>query len=188
MEISLTIDDGCWLFLCSFLFSSISKELVSAIPDEEPLTLIVARGTEVLANHETALVNLCSDNPGAQDDKAVEECVVAYLKDAYALDDGNDDNYNGMDINGMDINDDKDTTRTANSNDCSDSEMECMIDSMNAMWANDLPLSNTSTEGITNAAELPKAAKVKPWSSRSSPSGTYVRDPKTGQMRNIDPQ
>jgi hypothetical protein len=35
-------------------------------------------------------------------------------------------------------------------------------------------------------AEEPKSKKPLPWRSRSSPSGTYVRDPATGEMKNID--
>ena len=68
---------------------------------------------------------------------------------------------------------------------CDDDDLECMMDAMNSMWADELPPSKSSTSGIMDRPETPKQ-KAKPWSSRSSPSGTYVRDPKTGQMRNID--
>ena len=70
---------------------------------------------------------------------------------------------------------------------CDDDDLECMMDAMNSMWADELPPSKAPTSGIMDRPETP-AQKVKPWSSRSSPSGTYVRDPKTGQMRNIDGQ
>jgi hypothetical protein len=43
-----------------------------------------------------------------------------------------------------------------------------------------------SEEEVKEEDEKPKKKKVAPWASRSSGSGTYVRDPKTGKMVNID--
>jgi hypothetical protein len=53
------------------------------------------------------------------------------------------------------------------------------------MWDEDLPPQSTASES-TDMSDEASAKKVKPWSSRSSGSGTYVRDPETGEMRNID--
>ena len=135
------------------------------------------RGTSVLADHESALVDLCSVTPGASD-KQIEDCVVAYLK----MEETEDAAAEAAKLSGGDmlVSDDDDEL-------CDDDDIECMMDAMNTMWADDLPPSKASTSGIMDRPETP-AQKVKPWSSRSSPSGTYVRDPKTGQMRNIDAQ
>jgi len=63
---------------------------------------------------------------------------------------------------------------------------DCMIDDMFNLWADELPPPPT-TSGITDTSNgQTPGGKPKPWSARSSPSGTYVRDPKTGEMRNID--
>ena len=136
--------------------------MVGAVASEDPLTIQVARGTEIFSRHESAVVDLCQ-SPGASD-KEVENCVVDFLASGYVVDD--DDDREMM---------------------CDDDGEECMIDDMMNMWAEDLPLPPT-TSGITDQPAENTAKKAKPWSSRSSPSGTYVRDPTTGQMRNIDPQ
>ena len=51
--------------------------------------------------------------------------------------------------------------------------------------ADELPMPPTTT-GIIDPDASTSSSKPKPWSSRSSPSGTFVRDPVTGEMRNID--
>jgi hypothetical protein len=141
------------------------KGLVASVPDTEPLTMSVARGTTVMAQHEQALVELCA-SPGVSD-KQVEECVVEYIAEGY--------NYQPEEVD----NDEE--------CDADDADTECMLDGMHLMWADDLPATTTNTNMTDSAAsELKSAPKVKPWSSRSSGSGTYVRDPKTGEMRNID--
>lgn len=88
----------------------------------------------------------------------------------------------------------------------SDDDTECLLDSIYGLWADELPMSvydkslsittddnnnnNNNSKSVNpnskNAAAA--TAAVKPWSSRSSPSGTWVRDPATGMMRNIDEQ
>ena len=71
-----------------------------------------------------------------------------------------------------------------------DSDAECMLDSMWDAWSDGLPtngLADEEEDAKVNGDEAAKNKKVaQPWSSRSSPSGTYVRDPKTGKMVNID--
>lgn len=149
-----------FLFLSCRLNSS--KGLVASVPEDEPLLLQVARGTGVYERHEAYVVDLCQ-SPGVSD-KQVEECVVKFLSSSYDTDTDQDD------VSVTDGNDDSDA----------------FIDDMMQLWADELPLPPT-TSGITDGGNGDmKSSKPKPWSSRSSPSGTYVRDPLTGEMRNID--
>eukprot|EP00980_Cylindrotheca_fusiformis_P027439 scaffold20461_cov117-Cylindrotheca_fusiformis.AAC.2 len=135
------------------------KGLVSQTREEEPLLLTIARGTDVLEKHEAALVELCSSGGS---DKELEGCIVDFLKEGYDMGD-----------------------TTEEEEFCGDEEAECLIDNMYNVWAEELPPPRTSTG---SGGEQPRetAEKIKPWSSRSSPSGTYVRDPVTGEMKNID--
>ena len=140
-----------------------SKGLVASVPEDEPLLLQMARGTGVYERHEAFVVDLCQ-SPGVSD-KQVEECVVKFLSSGYET--------------GADIDDEEEISE---GNDDSDA----FIDDMMQTWADELPLPPT-TSGITDGSNGDmKSSKPKPWSSRSSPSGTYVRDPVTGEMRNID--
>jgi hypothetical protein len=72
-----------------------------------------------------------------------------------------------------------------NENDNNDDDTKAsdgLIDVMYNFWAAELP------EAVPIPTEEPivePKAKVKPWSVRSSPSGTYVLDPTTGKMKNI---
>jgi hypothetical protein len=136
--------------------------LVAAVADEDPLTVLVARGSGVLERHETAVVDLCQST--GPDDKEVENCVVDYLTGGY--EDIEDD-----------INNDESYCNEE------DEDTECLLDNMMNMWADELPPPTTT---ITDDQPETEKEKVKPWSSRSSGSGTYVRDPVTGEMRNID--
>lgn len=157
--------------------------MVSAVSNDEILRIQVARGTDVFERHEIAVVDICSISESSDSD--VEDCVVAYLTDGYNEDiDGTNDNSSTA-------------TSTTNSNnkgvddegdDAIEADADGLIDSMMNMWVedDDLPLPPT-TSGITDSNNQQNTnKKPKPWSSRSSPSGTWVRDPKTGQMRNID--
>ena len=58
-------------------FTYFSKSLVSGRDESEPLLLRVARGANVMEEHEAALVELCM-TPGAND-KEVEECVTTIM-------------------------------------------------------------------------------------------------------------
>jgi hypothetical protein len=126
------------------------------------LILTIARGTDVLEKHEAALVYLCSSGGS---DKEVEGCIVDFLKEGYDL--------------GSDYDNDEDME------DCGDEDTDCLIDNMYNLWAEELPPPTSST-GSEGEQLKESAQKIKPWSSRSSPSGTYVRDPVTGEMKNID--
>ena len=141
--------------------SARSKRLVSAVAEEDPLTIQVARGTDVFERHESIIVDVC--NGSGANEKEVQECVVDFIAGGY-----------DYDI------DESDVAADCDEND----DAECLIDDMMNLWADELPPPSTTT-GIT-ADTVQKTSKPKPWSSRSSPSGTWVRDPKTGKMRNID--
>jgi hypothetical protein len=135
---------------------------VGSRPEDEPLQIRVARGTAVAEDHERALVDLCA-NPGASDQET-EQCVIDFLVGGYTLLDDEEDNS------------------------CDDGESECLIDNMWADWAEDLAPTNGAAAASDQSTpdQNPPKPKVKPWSSRVSSSGTFVRDPVTGKMTNID--
>jgi hypothetical protein len=118
------------------------------------------------------LVDLCS-NPGSSDPDT-EQCVIDFLQGGYDVDDASEEEEF-----------------------CDENDEECpLVDNLYNMWAQDVDdvlVSNGKAAGAALASDpstlssSPSAkAKVKPWSSRSSPSGTFVRDPVTGEMKNID--
>jgi hypothetical protein len=154
------------------------KGLVAARSEDQPLTIRVARGTSVLNDHERALVDLCSDP--TLDGKETEECIVSFLKQGYETDDNN---------SVVEIGEVKDFVNGANNGSLNGSNQvdeEDLVGNLLNMWAEDmdLPVSKPVDPALPVKEEV--AAKPKPWSSRSSPSGTFVRDPRTGEMRNID--
>lgn len=137
------------------------KSFVSGREESEPLILQIARGTDVMEAHEDALVELCM-TPGANDDQ-VEECLTTIMSGAYFDDSDPEEVMMGC-----------------------DGEEECLLDDLYAMWEEDMPTrvskSQESNEDMTGEGESTPA----PWSSRSSPSGTYQRDPATGEMKRTD--
>jgi hypothetical protein len=139
------------------------KSLVSACHDEEPLELVIARGTSVLEDHETALVELCA-NPDSTDEE-MEQCVVEFISGGYFSD--------------------EDAVQEEELCDAQDSA-ECLVDSLQNMWAEGLPVREATTELEDDTLVDSAEEKAKPWSTRSSPSGTWVRDPVTREMKNLD--
>ena len=115
-------------------------------------------------DHEEAVVELCS-NPDKMDSE-VDECVTDFLRAGYYTEDDAD-------------------SETDDSTASKDDDDDNLLDNMFNMWAEDLPPPSTPTDA-TDADDSSQKAKAKPWSSRSSPSGTFVRDPRTGKMKNID--
>jgi hypothetical protein len=152
----------------TFYRSTHSKSLVASCPDSEPLQLQLLRGTTVVSDHEAALVELCA-NPDTSDAEA-EQCMLNYLQGGY---------YNENDTPVVECN--------------GDDEQECLLDNLQSMWA-DLNDNNVDMDGSSSSSQplassvtaISTSSTTKPWSSRSSPSGTFVRDPSTGQMRNIN--
>lgn len=146
----------CYFSLCR------SKALVASRSDTEPLNLKLVRNTAVMANHEAALTELCA-NPDTSDEEA-EQCVLEYLQGGYYDDDNTDDSFVLCD---------------------EDNENECVLDDLHNLWAADLSPTIVQPLKVTPQSVSTTTA-TKPWSSRASPSGTFVRDPVTGVMRNID--
>jgi len=151
------------------------KQLISCRSENTPLTLSVLRGSDIMARHEAAVEDLCL-LPGGTDD-GLKSCI--------------DDIYSADDLSNV------------ISEDCCTDGSECLLDDMQQMWGSELsdcfpahenvekddwviisddPISNSKDLTTTTSAKK----KVMPWSSRSSPSGTFVRNPKTGKMENID--
>jgi len=145
------------------------KRLVAARPDDEPLTLLVARGTAVLQQHEAALAELCA-NPDNDDE--TEQCMLEYLQGGYFDDAENDDD----DAVAANV---EPPATTDNSQ-----EDDVLLESLHNLWAQDMPAPIPPPKEEEPKEEEKKS--VKPWSSRTSPSGTWVRDPATGELRNID--
>lgn len=137
----------------------------------EPLVLRIARGTSVLEEHEAAVVDACTQNAGS--DKEAEDCIVAFLADS--------DNLADLEANDGVM--DKGSKVSVNDD---DNVENLMPDVMQSLWGDELAETMST---ISEEVEEPKESKpekvARPWSSRSSPSGTFVRDPKTGKMNNI---
>lgn len=142
------------------------RSLIAGKPPDEVLTLVVLRGSDVLDKHEATLLDLCLLPEGQGKDIAVEQCIETLYKADYDFGNGE--------------------TSINDNNVCDDDDTECMIDSMFDMWESEMDELRDvvqQKEGEDDTKEIKKPA---PWSSRSSPSGTFVRDPKTGKMVNID--
>lgn len=136
------------------------RNLIAGRNAEDILTIKVVRGTNVMSEHETTLIEQCLlEDEGKNED--IEKCIEVLYKSGYEVDDDDED------------------VSTA----CDDSDVECMLDQMYNVWDED---EFTQSKAATEEKETVEKKKPAPWSSRSSPSGTYVRDPKTGKMINID--
>jgi hypothetical protein len=125
---------------------------------------------------------LCSN----VDDEKVEQCIAAFMQDAYDDDHnmentGDDDDSSVIAVGSL-LSDNKTTTSSGTEKDAAAAAADNLIDSMYNLWAAELP---TSPPPAPVDEETTVAPKIKPWSVRSSPSGTYVRDPVTGEMKNI---
>ena len=138
------------------------QPLIAGHPEDEPISIFVARGTNVQSEHDTALVDICTFNEGL--DSQIEECIVGLNTYDYAFEE---------DEPTIDCGDD-------------DDDSECLIDQMYGSWGDEMSEFTEKADADDDATEEQPAKKPAPWSSRSSPSGTFVRDPKTGEMRNID--
>jgi len=165
------------------------KQLVAARPDAEPLQLRVARETAVLARHEAALAELCA-NPASDDDDATEQCMLEYLQSGYYNEQQEDEDAAAaaaaaaaLSLQQQDDDDNDDEICNP------DEDEDCVLDDLHNLWAEDLPEPVKSVPSDSSFQDDDDSNNnnpaVKPWSSRASPSGTWVRDPTTGEMRNI---
>lgn len=143
------------------------KNLVSGYDPENTLVIKVQRGTDVLTRHEQALVDLCliSDSDV---DVELDDCLKI-INSGEEISSPNDDDKEQLCIE--------------------DGEEECMLDTMFSSWSEDFTYGNGNSaknDSKDGEEEEEKSSSPPPWASRSSPSGTYVRDPRTGEMRNIN--
>ena len=135
------------------------QSLVGGRQEDSPIIIRVARGSDVKERHELALVELCI----VGDDAMTADCITAIYSDE------------AIDMRNTEI-----------PQQCGDEddETECMLDSLWDTWSDGLTTTGSEEEEVQE--DKPKKKKAQPWASRSSGSGTYVRDPKTGKMVNID--
>uniref|UniRef100_A0A7S1ZNQ0 PDZ domain-containing protein n=1 Tax=Trieres chinensis TaxID=1514140 RepID=A0A7S1ZNQ0_TRICV len=136
------------------------RSLIAGRNPDDSLSLRVARGTDIMQRHESAMVDLCT----IEVDVNLDSCLNA--------------------INEYDLSFEDDGPTV----ECGDEDTECLLDQMFGGWGEEIAEMNGTPASEKNAAEEkePEKPKPKPWSSRSSPSGTFVRNPKTGKMENID--
>jgi hypothetical protein len=131
----------------------------------------VIRGTDVKQQHEIALVDLCTlDGDNSEMNASLDSIFGADNLDA-------GEQYDG----------EVDTMQESIAND------DSIVESMFQMWGDEIEDStpsqgDNSFEGGDEIAELGNASAPAPapWSSRSSPSGTFVRNTKTGKLEDID--
>mmetsp|Transcript_4388 Transcript_4388/g.7682 ORF Transcript_4388/g.7682 Transcript_4388/m.7682 type:complete len:304 (+) Transcript_4388:156-1067(+) len=132
------------------------RSLVGGRSDESPLVIRIARGSDVMERHLLALVELCIIGDDAS--------TADYITSIYAEEDI------------IDIAGDSETAM------CEEDDTDSILDSMWGDWSSE----EEKEEEVVEEVKEEKKKKVAPWSSRSSGSGTYVRNPKTGKMENID--
>lgn len=116
-----------------------------------------------MAEHEAVLAELCADPD--KSDEEMEQCVVDFLSADYYYDD--DDN-------------------AAKEKVAASQSASAMVDTLQSIWADDVDWILEGDDDEEEETSTTSPNKPKPWSSRSSPSGTFVRDPRTGEMRNIE--
>jgi len=142
------------------------RSLVAGRQTEMNLILKVIRNTNVQTEHEKALVDMCILPDGEGKDSQISKCISALYDSEYEIDD----------MEGPKA--------------CEDTETQCMVDMMLGSWGDEL----NEVMGITEeehcegeSGEPQKESKGWSWGNGGgSRSGTYVRDPKTRKMVNID--
>jgi len=140
------------------------RSLVGGRQDEMNLILKIVRNTDVLAQHEKALVDICILPEGEGKDSNLGKCIEALYQSDYDIDDSD------------------------GAGSCLDTDTECMLDTMLDTWGEELDVMAGERAVEVVEDEVKKVKKPAPWSSRSSGSGTYVLDPKTRKMINLDDQ
>jgi hypothetical protein len=189
------------LVSCSFsLWVSLvagRKKYIMCRYDPDPFRLRVVRGTSAWADHEAALTELCS-NPDATATET-DQCLLDYLQSGYDTTTTTTTtimptNSRKTILNTDDHPESQNVTCPITDDDDDD---ECvLVNDLQNLWASDLPIpSSSSTINDTSASATASSSSSnnsnsntakKPWSSRASPSGTFVRDPTTGRMKNLD--
>jgi len=156
------------------------KSLVSATDYNQNLVIKVARGTSVMERHEAALMKLCEIDSTAED-KQFDGYITSFLK-------------GGMDDNVYDTTNLSDETAASQ---CDAEDEECIMNVMCDLWGEECEVLGTNhitakekEEKKQQQQQKKKEEAEKPakssYFSRSSPSGTFIRDPKTGKLENVD--
>jgi len=144
------------------------RSLVAGRPKEMNLILKVIRNTNVQIEHEKTLVDMCILPDGEGKDSQVSKCISALYESEYEV-----DNLEGQKA-------------------CDDIDTQCMLDMMLGSWGNELNEVMGKTEEEQEQEEIEETVEEsKGWSwgnGGGSRSGTFVRDPKTRKMVNIDDQ
>jgi len=142
------------------------RSLIAGREKEMNLVIKVVRNTNVQTVHEKALVDLCILPEGEAKDSNLSKCIEALYGPEFEI-----DNVEGPKA-------------------CEDTDTECMLDTMLESWESEV----NEVMGIMEAEEkknplikTEKESKGWSWSKGGgSRSGTYVLDPKTRKMVNID--
>jgi len=132
---------------------------VSGREEDKALKIRVVRNSNVISTHESMLIDLCTLDGDSQ--KELNNCLNTIMSNEMV----------------------EDSTGLDEANCGGDDEAECLLETMFESWVDEMP---GVPKEDKEEEKVEETKKVAPWSSRSSPSGTYVRDPATGKMRNID--
>lgn len=137
------------------------KGLITGRSENDGLMIKVIRGSDIMMKHESAIIDLCT---GPAVDKDVDKCIELLYKADYEMK--------------------EDVSISSDDGDFTDNDAESMLNQMFDMWGEESGV-KTSKEDESTSEDKNKKQPA-PWSSRSSPSGTFVRDPTTGKLVNID--
>jgi len=154
--------------------------LAHATDYDQNLVIKVARGTSMMERHEAALTKLCEIDSTAED-KQFDGYITSFLK-------------GGMDDNVYDTTNLSDETAASQ---CDAEDEECIMNVMCDLWGEECEVLGTNhitakekEEKKQQQQQKKKEEAEKPakssYFSRSSPSGTFIRDPKTGKLENVD--
>jgi len=160
------------------------RNLIAGADEEIPLHLTVRRGTSIKLRHDAALSAVLSDDvEGALDtiDLDNHDAIVAAVASV------------GQSIVTNDV------AWSIHNDECAVDDPECCEDDNCALdmlwdaWGEeeiiedvDEPVVNAGDDSNETEETILAPKKPAPWSSRSSPSGTWVRNPVTGKLEDID--
>ncbi len=154
------------IFCCYFIYKK-RRSLIAGRPESSNLIIKIIRNTSILEQHETALVDLCILPEGelysGGRDKTIDKCIETMYKASYDM---------------------VDSDMGENNNMCDDEDMECMLETISSLWSEDMIVDGNQSKENDENNKVEEVKKSAPWSSRSSPSGTWVRV--NGTMVNID--
>jgi len=154
-----------------------SRSLIIGTDPDDPLKLTVRRGTTTKLRHDTALASILSEDTSSVIDQIDHENHAAIASVLASVEESVVTHEIAATIH-------TEECFIDDSSCCADDDDECVLD----MFWNALEEESTENNtdvGSDDTVEV-KKKKPAPWSSRSSGSGTYVRNPATGKLENID--